>query len=202
MKKNKKQSKETAQMQERIKNEGFSKVFESLGRKEKRTSGFVQPAYLNQTNTEKPVITSFSTTEELSVVDANYLKIYEKLNSCKNDEKIKYWNMFIGTKHPDRYIHKNTQEELLKCIPSIEEFFNCITVSSQNPTEYAKYLYRNTGKYFIIDVDKYKHINYLRTFDYINELLLHEAEFLAVFNIEYLTQEIMNCPDSLDNFTR
>lgn len=87
MKKNKKQSKETAQMQERIKNEGFAQVFESLGRKEKRTSGFVQPMHLNQTNTENPVITSVPTTEELSVVDSNYLEIYEKLDSCKNDEK-------------------------------------------------------------------------------------------------------------------
>lgn len=42
MKKDKKHSKKTAEMQERIAKEGFRKVFESLGHKEKRTSGYMR----------------------------------------------------------------------------------------------------------------------------------------------------------------
>lgn len=42
MKKDKKHSKKTAEMQERIAKEGFGQVFESLGRKEYRTNGYMR----------------------------------------------------------------------------------------------------------------------------------------------------------------
>lgn len=202
MRKKRKQREKTAEMQERIAKEGFCNVFESLGRKERRTSGFVQPAYLNATYTEPSVTTSSTTTKELLVVKTDYYKIQKKLDSYDRNQKIEIWNRIIGERHPNRFIHKNTREELLKCIPSIEEFFNCITASPDNQTEYAKYLYRNTCEYFVIDVDKYKHINYLRTFDFMSDSVPYENGFLAVFDKEYLIQQIMSCPDSLDLFTK
>lgn len=184
--------KKTKEIQERIAKEGFCNVFESLGHIEHITT---------KENAPKEKISTSN--GEIKVDKTDYEKIKEKLRYEYNDnQRIRIWNTIIGTSFPNRYIHENSQSELLKCIPSKEEFFNCITKGSMFfDRASAKYFYSNTDYYFIIDVDEYQHITYLKTFKYLWEKVLHDIKDIPAYDEELLIKRIMSCPDSLDNFT-